>query len=174
MSQKGLTSAAKGELVFTSFLFLAGVIILADTFVLAEPTVEAFVSPKVVAYAVGIALTALPLFQIFQIFKGNLGKPEGIEGGEISKEANWVALGVAIGALAFYAIFVQILGFIISASVLFAGIALALGATNKLRVAIIAVVLSTVLYFSFTMGLQLPLPVGFDFIPGLESEEQVW
>jgi hypothetical protein len=57
---------------------------------------------------------------------------------------------------------------------LFAGIALALGAKDKLRVGIIAVVLSTVLYFSFTMGLQLPLPVGFDFIPGLESEEQVW
>ena len=174
MSQKGLTSAAKGELVFTSFLFLAGVIILADTFVLPEPTVEAFVSPKFVAYAVGIALTALSLFQIFQVLKGNLGKPEGIEGGEISKEANWVALGVAIGALAFYAIFVQILGFIVSASVLFAGIALALGAKNKVRVVIIAVVLSSILYFSFTMGLQLPLPAGFEFIPGLEPVEQEW
>jgi putative tricarboxylic transport membrane protein len=174
MSQKGLTSAAKGELVFTSFLFLAGLIILADTFVLPEPTVEAYVSPKVVAYAVGIALTVLPLYQIFQVLKGNLGQPDGIEGGEISKEANWSALGAAIGSLLFYAIFVQILGFIISASVLFAGIALALGAKNKLRVAIIAVVLSTILYFSFTMGLQLPLPAGFDFVPGLEQQDQEW
>ena len=174
MSQKGLTSAAKGELVFTSFLFLAGLIILADTFVLPEPTVEAYVSPKVVAYAVGIALTVLSLYQIFQVLKGNLGQPDGIEGGEISKEANWGALGAAIGSLLFYAIFVQILGFIISASVLFAGIALALGAKNKLRVAIIAVVLSTILYFSFTMGLQLPLPAGFDFVPGLEPVDQEW
>ena len=31
MTRTGLTSAAKGELVFTSFLFLAGVVVLTDT-----------------------------------------------------------------------------------------------------------------------------------------------
>ncbi len=174
MSQKGLTSAAKGELVFTSFLFLAGLVILTDTFLLAEPTVEAFVSPKVVAYAVGFTLTALSLSQIFQVLRGNLGTPDGIEGGEISKEANWVSLGIAIGSLVFYAVFVQILGFIISASVLFAGIAFALGAKHRLRVILIAVSLSAILYFSFTMGLQLPLPAGFEFVPGLEQQDQEW
>jgi hypothetical protein len=47
MTRPGLTSAAKGELVFTSFLFLAGVIVLTDTIILPEPLSESQVSPKV-------------------------------------------------------------------------------------------------------------------------------
>ena len=47
MSRSGLTSAAKGELVFTSFLFLAGVVVLTDTTLLPEPVSESYVSPKV-------------------------------------------------------------------------------------------------------------------------------
>ena len=72
MTRTGLTSAAKGELVFTSFLFLAGVVVLTDTALLPEPITESQVSPKFFGYLVGLLLTATPLFQIFQVLRGNL------------------------------------------------------------------------------------------------------
>jgi putative tricarboxylic transport membrane protein len=174
MTRTGLTSAAKGELVFTSFLFLAGVVVLTDTAMLPEPVSESYVSPKVFGYVVGVLLTALPLFQIFQVLRGNLGVPEGIEGGEVSKTVNWLSLGIALAVLVFYTLFVQVLGFIVSASVLFFGLAYSLGAKRLVRLGIISVVLSAILFFSFTELLLVPLPVGFEFITGVDPTDAEW
>jgi putative tricarboxylic transport membrane protein len=174
MTRPGLTSAAKGELVFTSFLFLAGVVVLTDTVLLVEPSSESYVSPKIFAFVVGLMLTVLPLLQIFQVIRGNLGVPEGIEGGEISKSANWASLAIAIGALVFYTVFVQVLGFIVSASVLFFGLAYALGAKKLVRLGVISVALSVILFFSFTELLLVPLPVGFEFITGADPTDAEW
>ncbi len=174
MSRSGLTSAAKGELVFTSFLFLAGVVVLTDTTLLPEPVSESYVSPKVFGYVIGLMLTVLPLFQIFQIFRGKLGTPEGIEGGELSKTVNWPSLAIAIGVLIFYALTIQVIGFILAAGVLFFGLAYALGAKRLVRLAIIAFSLSTFLYVVFTQGLNLPLPLGFEFLTGVDPTDQEW
>jgi hypothetical protein len=70
--------------------------------------------------------------------------------------------------------FVQLLGFIISAGVLFAGLAWALGAKNKVRLAIYSFAFSTILFLAFTQGLQLQLPLGFDFITGVEPTDAEW
>ena len=174
MSRSGLTSAAKGELVFTSFLFLAGVVVLTDTALLEETGTLSYVSPKIFAFAVGIMLTVLPLFQVFQIFRGNLGTPEGIEGGQLSKTVNWPSLAIAIASLVFYVVFIELLGFIIVAGVLFMGLACALGAKRLLRIAIIAFTVSIVVFFSFTELLQVPLPLGFDFLTDNSSIDQEW
>jgi putative tricarboxylic transport membrane protein len=174
MKKTGLTSAAKGELVFTSFLFLAGVVVLTDTALLRETGALSYISPKIFAFAVGFMLTVLPLIQIFQIFRGNLGTPEGIEGGEVSKTVNWFSLALAIAALVFYVVFIELLGFIIAAGVLFMGLAYALGAKKILRLVIISFSVSTIVFFSFTQLLQVPLPLGFDFLTGVSSVDQEW
>lgn len=174
MKKTGLTSAAKGELVFTSFLFLAGIVVLTDTSLLRETGTLSYISPKIFAYAVGFMLTVLPMIQIFQIFRGNLGTPEGIEGGQLSKTVNWFSLALAIGALVFYVVFIELLGFIIAAGILFMGLAYSLGANKILRLAIISFSVSIVVFFSFTQLLQVPLPLGFDFLTGVSSVDQEW
>jgi putative tricarboxylic transport membrane protein len=174
MNKTGLTSAAKGELVFTSFLFLAGIVVLTDTALLRETGALSYISPKIFAFAVGTLLTVLPLIQIFQVLRGNLGTPEGIEGGEVSKTVNWFSLALAIGALVFYVVFIELFGFIVAAGVLFMGLAYALGATRILRLAIISFALSTILFFSFTQLLQLQLPLGFEFLTGDLATDEEW
>jgi putative tricarboxylic transport membrane protein len=174
MSRVGLTSAAKGELVFTSFLFLAGVVVITDTAMLPEMLSDTYVSPKVFAFSVGFMLAGLSLFQIVQIFRGKLGTPDGIEGGQLSSSANWLALAVAIGSLLFYILFIQLLGFILSAGVLFSGLSWALGAKNKVRMVLIAFAFSTFMFLAFTQGLQLPLPLGFDFLTGVAPTDAEW
>jgi putative tricarboxylic transport membrane protein len=108
------------------------------------------------------------------VLRGNLGTPEGIEGGEVSKTVNWFSLALAIAALLFYAIFIESLGFIVSAGVLFMGLAYALGATRIGRLAIISFGLSAILFFGFTELLQLPLPLGFEFLSGDTSSDEEW
>ena len=174
MSRSGLTSAAKGELVFTSFLFLAGVVVITDTALLPDMLSDTYVSPKVFAFTVGFMLAGLSLFQIVQIFRGKLGTPDGIEGGQLSTNSNWMALAVAIGSLLFYVLFIELLGFILSAGVLFSGLSWALGAKNKVRMVLIAFAFSTIMFFAFTQGLQLPLPLGFDFLTGVEPTDAEW
>jgi putative tricarboxylic transport membrane protein len=174
MKKTGLTSAAKGELVFTSFLFLAGVVVLTDTALLRETGALSYVSPKVFAFAVGFMLTVLPLIQIVQIFRGNLGTPEGIEGGQLSTTVNWFSLALAIGSLVFYVLVIELLGFIIAAGVLFMGLAYALGANKIRRLAIISFTVSIVIFFGFTELLQVPLPLGFEFLTGEQSIDQEW
>lgn len=174
MSQGRISPAAKGELVFTSFLFLAGLVVITDTALLPVPDMGGYVSPKVFSFAVGFLLTGLTLFQLVQVFRGKLGEPEGIEAGEVSNQSNWKSLALAIASLVFYVAFLQILGFIISATVLFSGVALSLGAKKKLWVVPIALALAASIYFGFTEGLNLNLPAGFEFVPGNEPEEVEW
>jgi putative tricarboxylic transport membrane protein len=174
MSRVGLTSAAKGELVFTSFLFVAGVVVITDTAMLPDMLSDTYVSPKVFAFSVGFMLAGLSLFQIVQIFRGKLGTPDGIEGGQLSSSANWLALAVAIGSLLFYILFIQLLGFILSAGVLFSGLSWALGAKSKVRMVLIAFAFSTFMFLAFTQGLQLPLPLGFDFLTGVAPTDAEW
>ena len=174
MSQRSLTPAAKGELVFTSFLFLAGLVVLTDTTLLVVPDTGGYVSPKIFAYAVGIALTSLSLFQIFQVLRGNLGEPEGIEAGEVSQKGDWKSLAIAIGSLVFYVVFLQLIGFVATATVLFSGVAYSLGAKKLWRIVLIALLVSTAIYVGFTQGLQLQLPAGFEFIPGNDPADVEW
>ena len=164
MSSRSLTPAAKGELVFTSFLFLAGIVVLADTTILTVPDTGGYVSPKIFPYAIGLLLTSLSIFQIFQVLRGKLGEPEGIEAGEVSQRGDWKSLSIAVASLIFYVLFLQLIGFIASATVLFSGVAYSLGAKKPWRILLIALGLSVAIFIGFTQGLQLQLPVGFDFV----------
>ena len=175
MSQRSLTPAAKGELVFTSFLFLAGIVVLTDTTILTVPDTGGYVSPKIFPYAIGLLLTSLSIFQIIQVLRGKLGEPEGIEAGELGQKGDWKALSIAVGSLIFYVVFLQLIGFVASATVLFSGVAYSLGAKKLWRIVLIALLLSFAIFVGFTQGLQLQLPVGFDFLtPATTPTDVEW
>ena len=93
------TKGAKGELVFTSFLFALSLIILWDTTQLSESALTGSVSPKAFAYGVGGLLFVLSSVQIVQVLRGKLGEPEEIDGGVATPKPNWKALGLVIGAI---------------------------------------------------------------------------
>ena len=70
-------SAAKGELVFTSFLFVVAVVVLVDTMGMTKSNAVGFVGPEVFAYIVGGLLLALSGAQIIAVLRGERGTPEG-------------------------------------------------------------------------------------------------
>jgi putative tricarboxylic transport membrane protein len=157
-------SAAKGELVFTSFLFVVAVVVLVDTAGMTKSNAVGFVGPEVFAYIVGGLLLVLSGAQIIAVLRGERGTPEGVEGGVAVSDPNWKAFGLLAAALVLYTLLMPILGFPIMGAVLYFMVAKAIGAKHNLRTALISVLLSITIFFAFNEGLQLQLPSGLDTV----------
>ena len=160
-------SAAKGELVFTSFLFVVAVVVLVDTAGMTKSNAVGFVGPEVFAYIVGGLLLLLSGAQIIAVLRGERGTPEGVEGGVAVSDPNWKAFGLLAAALVLYSLLMPILGFPIMGAVLYFMVAKAIGAKHNLRTAIISVLLSLAIFFAFNEGLQLQLPSGLDTVDNI-------
>jgi putative tricarboxylic transport membrane protein len=177
------SKVAKGELVFTSFLLVLSLIVLWASFNLVEVGLNVIVGPKIFAIGVGFLLLFLTSIQIVAVLRGDRGKPEGIEGGEFSNKPNWRSLAIVIGAIVYHIFALELIGFILATIPLFVAVAYALGETKWVRSLIVATVLTLTTFFGFTEGLQLDLPVGFEFInqdqviideDGNVVEEETW
>jgi putative tricarboxylic transport membrane protein len=160
-------TAAKGELVFTSFLFVVAVTVLVDTAGMTKSNAVGFVGPEVFAYMVGGLLLVLSGAQIIAVLRGERGTPEGVEGGVAVSDPNWKAFGILISGVVLFAFLMPIIGFPIMGAVLYFLVAKAIGAKRTLRTAIIAVLLSASVFIAFNEGLQLQLPSGLDTVENI-------
>lgn len=160
---------AKGELVFTSFLFVVSVVVLVDTAGIQQTEAVGFVGPEVFAYMVGGLLFVLSGLQIFAVLRGDRGTPEGVEGGVAVGEAKWKSFGLLVAGLLAYTALLEIMGFPIMGAVLFFMVAWALGAKPRVRLGLIALVVSALIFVGFNEGLQLQLPSGLDTISRIQN-----
>ncbi len=160
-------TAAKGELVFTSFLFVVAVTVLVDTAGMTKSNAVGFVGPEVFAYIVGGLLLVLSGAQIIAVLRGERGTPEGVEGGVAVSDPNWKAFGLLVTGVVLFAFLMPIIGFPIMGAALYFLVAKAIGAKHNLRTAIIAVLLSASVFIAFNEGLQLQLPTGLDTVENI-------
>jgi putative tricarboxylic transport membrane protein len=156
--------SAKGELVFTSFLFVAGVVVLWDASQLPESTIAEFVGSSTFPSIVGWILVALSTAQLFSVARGNLGQPEEVEGARIETKIYIKPFLLILGGLLFFALTISIVGFPIAATVLFSSVVYALkpGEAKWFVVIPIAAATALVTFYGFTLGLQIDLPFGFN------------
>ena len=170
--------SAKGELVFTSFLFLAGVVVLWDASQLPELASADFVGNRTFPSIVGWMLVVLSILQLISVARGNLGEPEGVEGGQVDSKLRLKPFFLMIAGLLFFVFGLPIIGFPIAATVLFTLVVFALNPVKtKWFIAVpIAAATAAVVYFGFTLGLQIDLPWGFnfDFGPAEVVVEEDW
>jgi putative tricarboxylic transport membrane protein len=157
--------SAKGELVFTSFLFVAGVVVLWDASQLPDAMGVDFVGTKTFPSIIGAILVALSLIQLISVARGNVGEPEGIEGGEADSKVHFKPLLLMLAGLLAFAIGLQYIGFLLSSTILFSLVTFALNRkkTKWYVIILIAAGFSVLLYVAFNYGLQIKLPLGFDF-----------
>ena len=71
---------------------------------------------------------------------------------------------MVVTALVLYASLIEILGFLIMGPILYFLIGKAIGVKKNKLLALIAIVLSALVFIGFTQGLSLYLPIGFDFL----------
>jgi putative tricarboxylic transport membrane protein len=157
--------SSKGELVFTSFLFVAGFVVLWDASQLPQLASADFVGTRTYPSIVGWLLVILSGIQLISVLRGNLGEPEEVEGGQVVYKLRLLPFFLMIAGLLVFALGLPIIGFPLSATILFTLVVFALnpGKTKWFVAVPIAAGTAALIYFGFTLGLQIDLPWGFNF-----------
>lgn len=149
-----------GELAFAGSLLILGLGVILDTSRLLIPPGEETVGPQVFPYLVGGFVVAIAIGLFIQIFRGNLGVPEGTEFGDVVDKTDYKSLAMVAGSMLTYPILIERAGFIIASTVAFFGVAFAYGAKNLLKNLAISLIFSLIVYFTFSRGLNVNLPAG--------------
>ena len=149
-----------GELAFAGSLLILGLVVLYDTSKMLVPPGSGTVGPQIFPYLVSGFVILISLGLFLQIFRGNLGVPEGTEFGEVVEKTDFKSLAMVAGSMLTYPLLIERAGFIIASSVVFFGVAFAYGAKNLLKNLAISVIFSLIVYFAFSKGLNVSLPAG--------------
>ena len=149
-----------GELAFAGSLLILGLVVLYDTSKMLVPPGSGTVGPQIFPYLVSGFVICISLGLFFQIFRGNLGVPEGTEFGEVVEKTDFKSLAMVAGSMLTYPLLIERAGFIIASSVVFFGVAFAYGAKNLLKNLAISIIFSLIVYFAFSKGLNVSLPAG--------------
>ncbi len=149
-----------GELAFAGSLLILGLVVLYDTSKMLVPPGSGTVGPQIFPYLVSGFVILISLGLFLQIFRGNLGVPEGTEFGEVVEKTDFKSLAMVAGSMLTYPLLIERAGFIIASSVVFFGVAFAYGAKNLLKNLAISIIFSLIVYFAFSKGLNVSLPAG--------------
>jgi putative tricarboxylic transport membrane protein len=149
-----------GEWVVSLALLGIGVVVLLDGLNQAASTSASGVGAGFMPTVVGAFLIALSLALIVQVARGRLGQPDESEGDVDVRRTRWVPLAICVAAVLIFIAGVEPLGYVIVSSIVFWLTAWAVGARSIVRTAVIAIVLSLVVYLSFTRLLDISLPAG--------------
>ena len=118
------------------------------------------IDPQIFPYLVSgfVILVSVGIF--VEIFRGNLGQPEGTEFGDIIEKTDFKSLLSVAGSMATYPLLIERAGFVVASTVAFFGVSFAFGAKNTAKNIIVSILFSVIVYFSFTRGLNVSLPSG--------------
>ena len=150
----------KGELAFASSLLILGIVVFIDTKRMLVPPGSGTVGPQIFPYLVSglVIIVALGIF--VEIFRGNLGQPEGTEFGDTVDKTDYKSLLIVTGSMATYPLLIERAGFVVATTVAFFGVSFAFGAKNPVKNLLVSLIFSLIVYFSFTRGLNVNLPSG--------------
>ena len=139
---------------------MLGVIVVIDTATMLVPPASGTVGPQIFPYLVSGFLILVSIGIFIQVLRGNLGQPEGTEFGDTIDKTDFKTLLVVAGSMATYPLLIERAGFVVATTVVFFGVSFAFGAKNAPKNLIISIIFSTIVYFSFTRGLNVNLPSG--------------
>ena len=155
-----LKAGAKSELTFVGSLFALGLLVFWDTWRTELPEINLTISPKLFPYIVSIMLMLLSSILFVQVMRGDLATPEGLEPGDPIEKSDLRSFLIVLVSLFAYLLIIERGGFVIANSVTFVGISYSFGNKKLVKASGIAILLSTIIYFSFTKFLHVALPSG--------------
>ena len=146
-----------GELLISLGLIALGTFVIWETRTIAETQGYAQIGPRLFPYIIGCGLTVCGAVLAWQSMAGGW---RNVPLDEAHDKPDWTAFVIiSVGVILHMAI-IGTAGFIIASTVLFVLVARGFGSRRLVRDAIIAIVLSTVVFFIFTLPLGLSLPKG--------------
>ena len=104
-----------------------------------------------------------------EVLRGREALPEGADPGSPFQRADFRTMAIIVAAIGLHTFLLERTGYIISSTISFWGVAFAFGAKKLVRVGLISLIFSIIVYFSFTnlLSIQLPKWIIENFISGL-------
>jgi putative tricarboxylic transport membrane protein len=149
------------QLGVCAFLVVLGVIMLVDAAGLGNNTTGTDpLGPKAVPIFLGSALILLAVGLTVAVLRGSKPELEGGEDVDLDQRVDVKTVLMLVGVFVANIVLIDVLGWVISGSILFYGSALALGSRHYIRALVIAVALSLITFYGFAIGLGVGLPAG--------------
>ena len=158
-----LTTRLRGrsELGMALLLGAVGGLILWDAAQLEAPYSQADpVGPKTVPLVVAALLLACAVWLVVDVVRGGQGESESGEDVDLTHPTEWRVVVPLIAAFVANILLIDLLGWVISGTVLFWGSVWALGSRHYVRDGLISVALSVITFYGFYAGLGIFLPAG--------------
>ena len=138
-----------------------GGLILWDAAQLEAPYSQADpVGPKTVPLVVAALLLACAVWLAVDVVRGGQGESESGEDVDLTHPTEWRVVVPLIAAFVANILLIDLLGWVISGTVLFWGSVWALGSRHYVRDGLISVALSVITFYGFYAGLGIFLPAG--------------
>ncbi|NUP66722.1 MAG: tripartite tricarboxylate transporter TctB family protein [Nonomuraea sp.] len=148
------------ELGLAVVVLALGVFVVIGTFDVSAAASQLGLGPRFFPMLVGGAMVVIGVFYVIDVLRGGRGDPEESEDVDADAPTDWRSVMLVSGIFLAFTSLLNVLGWIIGASLLFFGLSVALGAERKLRAAVVAVVLGVATYVLFVKVLGVPLPAG--------------
>ncbi|MFB4267619.1 tripartite tricarboxylate transporter TctB family protein [Nonomuraea sp. GTA35] len=148
------------ELGLAVVVLVLGVLVVVGTLDVSAAASQLGIGPRFFPMLVGGAMVLIGLFYVADVLRGGHGDPEESEDVNAAAPTDWRSLALVSGIFLAFAALLDLLGWIVGASLLFFGLSVALGAEHRLRAAVIAVVMGVATYLLFVNGLGVNLPNG--------------
>ncbi|GAA5041755.1 putative tricarboxylic transport membrane protein [Thermocatellispora tengchongensis] len=148
------------ELVLALIVLALGGFVIAGTSGVTAAASTLGLGPRFFPILVGSALILIGVAYVVDVLRGGHGDPEQSEDIDAAVPADLRSVALVSGIFLAFAVTLDFLGWIVGASLLFFGLAVTLGATHRLRAALIAVALAAGTYLAFVKGLGVTLPAG--------------
>lgn len=148
------------ELGLAVIVLVLGVLVVVGTLDVSAAASQIGLGPRFFPMLVGGAMVLIGLFYVADVLRGGHGDPEESEDVDTAAPADWRSVGLVSGIFLAFAALLNVLGWIIGASLLFFGLSVALGAEHKPRAAGVSVVMGVATYLLFVKGLGVALPGG--------------
>ncbi|KAA0974752.1 tripartite tricarboxylate transporter TctB family protein [Paeniglutamicibacter gangotriensis] len=152
---------SRAELGFAALLGTVGVTVVIDAMNLHVPYQQSDgLGPKTVPYMVGALLLVCAVLLVINVLRGGSAEPDEGEDIEAGTPIDWkivVPLGLVF---IINIVFIDMLGWVISGTILFWGSVLALGGRNYIRDGLISVGMAVGTFYGFYLGLGIHLPSG--------------
>jgi putative tricarboxylic transport membrane protein len=135
-----------------------GVFVIAGTLDVSAAASQLGIGPRFFPMLVGGSMVVVGLFYVIDVLRGGHGDPEESEDIDADAPADWRSVALVSGIFLAFAALLNVLGWIIGASLLFFGLSVALGAEHKLRAGVVGVIMGVATYVLFVHGLGVTLP----------------
>ncbi|MBB6351583.1 tripartite tricarboxylate transporter TctB family protein [Nonomuraea muscovyensis] len=148
------------ELALALVVLGLGVFVIVGTLDVAAAASQLGIGPRFFPILVGGAMIVVGVFYVVDVLRGGRGDPEESEDVDADAPADWRSVALVSGIFLAFTAVLNVVGWIIGASLLFFGLSVVLGAEHKMRAAVVGVIIGIVTYLLFVKGLGVTLPDG--------------